>query len=427
MIGISKLYCDTVEPSDVLRYGRHSGHLPSHLLQFSEDKKPVVVWNLTRACNLNCRHCYASASGGPAPDELSLDEARRLVDHLVDYKVPVVLFSGGEPLMHPQVFELIERAVKGGRRAVLSSNGLLLDRDKAARLKDLGLSYIGVSLDGLAEAHDEFRRLPGAFDRTVRAMTLARETGLKVGLRFTLSRRNVADLPGIFDLMEREGIPRVCFYHLVGSGRGSEMGADALSHGETRRAVDLIIDRTREAHQSGRPLEVLTVDNHADAPHLYLRLRAEGREDRAAQVLELLRLNGGNSSGRGIGAISWNGEVHPDQFWRTVILGNIREKTFAEIWHDPGNDFFQTLKNKKDHVTGRCRACVFLEVCGGNLRARAEAATGDPWGVDPACYLTDEEISTPLPAAPEAFNNGEERRPSLFPGDQLQSDRPSAE
>lgn len=410
MIGISKLYCGTVEPSDVLRYGRHSGRLPSHLLQFSEDKKPVVVWNMTRACNLVCRHCYASASGGPAPDELNLNEARRLVDQLAEYKVPVVLFSGGEPLMHPHLFELIERAVKGGRRAVLSSNGLLIDRDTAARLKDLGLSYVGVSLDGLAEAHDEFRRLPGAFERTVKAMALAREAGLKVGLRFTLSRRNVADLPGIFDLMEREGIPRVCFYHLVGSGRGSEMGADNLSHEETRRAVDLIIDRTHEAHQKGRPLEVLTVDNHADAPYLYLRLVAEGREERAAQVLELLRLNGGNSSGRGIGAISWNGLIHPDQFWRTVVLGNVREKSFAEIWQDPDNEFLQALKNKKDHVGGRCRACSFLDVCGGNLRARAEAATGDPWGEDPACYLSDEEISTQLPSAaqpasPETYTN----------------------
>lgn len=370
----------------------------------------MVVWNMTRACNLVCRHCYASASGGPAPDELNLDEARRLVDQLAEYKVPVVLFSGGEPLMHPHLFELIERAVKGGRRAVLSSNGLLIDSDTSARLKDLGLSYVGVSLDGLAEAHDEFRRLPGAFERTVRAMALAREAGLKVGLRFTLSRRNVADLPGIFDLMEREGIPRVCFYHLVGSGRGSEMGADTLSHEETRRAVDLIIDRTHEAHQKGHPLEVLTVDNHADAPYLYLRLLAEGREDRAAQVLELLRLNGGNSSGRGIGAISWNGLVHPDQFWRTVALGNVREKSFAEIWQDPNNEFLQALKNKKDHVGGRCRACVFLDVCGGNLRARAEADTGDPWGQDPACYLSDEEILTPLPnaaqpATPETYTN----------------------
>jgi len=395
MIGISKLYCGTVEPSDVLRYGRRSDQLPSHLLQFSEDKKPVLVWNVTRACNLACGHCYASATAGPAPDELTRAEALALVDHLVEYKAPVVLFSGGEPLMHPHIFELIERTVKGGLRAVLSTNGLLIDQETAARLAGLGLSYVGVSLDGLAENHDAFRNSPGAFDRTVRAMARAREAGLKVGLRFTLSRRNVADLDGIFDLMAREGIPRVCFYHLVGQGRGAEMGGEALSHEETRRAVDLIIKRTDDRHQAGRPLEVLTVDNHADGPYLYLKLLAEGRADRAAQVLELLRLNGGNSSGRGIGAISWNGAVHPDQFWRNVVLGSVRERPLAEIWHDQNNELLVALKNKKEHVTGRCRNCFFLDVCGGNLRARAEAATGRVWGEDPACYLTDEEIKTP--------------------------------
>ena len=392
MIGISKLYCGTVEPSDVLRYGRRSDRLPSHLLQFSEDKKPVVVWNMTRACNLTCRHCYASATAGPAADELTPAQARGLIDHLIDYKTPVVLFSGGEPMMHPRLFEYIERTVRGGPRAVLSTNGLLIDRDKALRLRDLGLSYVGVSLDGLAETHDEFRRLPGAFERTVRAMAVARGAGLKVGLRFTLSRRNVADLPGIFDLMEREGIPRVCFYHLVASGRGGELGEETLRHEETRRAVDLIIDRTADLHRRGNPMEVLTVDNHADAPHLYLRMLAEGRTGEAEKVMELLRLNGGNSSGRGIAAVSWNGDVHPDQFWRNVVLGSVKEKNFGEIWHDRQNEFLMALKDKKNHVTGRCRDCRFLDVCGGNLRARAEAATGDPWGVDPACYLTDAEI-----------------------------------
>lgn len=392
MIGISKLYGGTVEPSDPLRYGRLSKNLPSHLLQFSRDKKPVVVWNMTRACNLTCRHCYANATAAPAPDEMSHEQGLALVDHLAEYGAPVLLFSGGEPLMHPRLFDLIERAVSKGCRAVLSTNGLLLNAESAARLKALGLSYIGVSLDGLAEAHDDFRRHPGAFDKTLAAMRLARQAGLKVGLRFTLNRRNVADLPGIFDLMERESIPRVCFYHLVVSGRGSDMGAETLSHAESRAALDLIIDKTGELHARGKPLEVLTVDNHADGPYLYLRLLREGQPERAAKVLELLKLNGGNSSGRGIAAVSWNGDVHPDQFWRNIVLGSVKERPFAEIWHDQENDFLMQLKNKKDHVTGRCRKCSFLEVCGGNLRARAEAATGQTWGEDPACYLNDDEI-----------------------------------
>ena len=396
MIGVSKLYCGTVEPSDLLRYGRRSASLPSHLLQFSEDKKPVVVWNLTRACNLVCGHCYAEAATGPAPDELTLPEARRLVDHLADYGAPVILFSGGEPLLHPHIFELLERAVRGGVRAVLSTNGLLIDRETAARLAGLGLSYVGVSLDGLAATHDRLRGQPGAFDLTRRALALAREAGLKVGLRFTMHRRNLTDLPGIFDLLEREGWPRACFYHLVTSGRGRTLGEMTLSHAETRQAVDFIAERTAELARRGDTREILTVDNHADGPWLYLKKRRAGDERRAAAILELLRLNGGNSSGRGIGSVSWDGQVHPDQFWRSVRLGSVRERDFAAIWHDPQNAFLQALKNKKLHVTGRCRACVFLDVCGGNLRARAEAATGDPWGEDPACYLTDDETAIPL-------------------------------
>lgn len=393
MIGVSKLYCGTVEPADPLRYGRASRRLPSRLLQFSEDKKPVVVWNMTRACNLRCRHCYANAGAGPAPDELNPEQAMALIDHLAAYGAPVILFSGGEPLMHPRLFDYIERAVKGGCRAVLSSNGLLLNAESAARLKALGLSYIGVSLDGLAKNHDDFRQCPGAFDKTVEAMRAARAAGLKVGLRLTLSRGNAADLPAIFELMEREGIPRVCFYHLVASGRGGNLSAETLSHAETRAAVDLIIDKTRDLHSRGRPMEVLTVDNHADGPYLYLRLLREGQGERAAKTLELLKLNGGNSSGRGIAAVSWNGDVHPDQFWRNIVLGSVKDRPFAEIWHDQSNEFLNRLKNKKEHVTGRCRRCSFLDVCGGNLRARAEAATGDVWAEDPACYLTDAETS----------------------------------
>lgn len=393
MIGISKLYCGTVEPSDVLRYGRESKKLPSHLLQFSVDKKPVVVWNTTKACNLNCDHCYASATAVAANDELSYEESLALVDHLVEYGVPVILFSGGEPLMHPHIMELIERATRGGVRAVLSTNGLLIDQDTAVRLKDLGLSYVGISLDGLAEAHDGLRGLPGAFERTVAAMATARGAGLKVGLRLTLSRRNINDLPAIFDLMAREEILRVCFYHLVASGRGVGMGEQVISHQETRAAVDYIAERTAEEISRGRALEVLTVDNHADGPYLYLKALAQGQVQRAQNISELLTLNGGNNSGVGIGAISWNGLVHPDQFWRGVVLGSVRENTFAQIWHDPQNKLLQAIKNKKKHVTGRCGSCCFLEQCGGNLRVRAEAATGDMWASDPACYLTDSEIN----------------------------------
>ncbi|MDT8271759.1 MAG: 12,18-didecarboxysiroheme deacetylase [Desulfomonilia bacterium] len=390
MIGISKLYCGTVEASDPLRYGRNSGSLPSHLLQFSSDKKPVVVWNVTRACNLRCVHCYASTTS--QTEELSTKEGLSLLEELSGFGSPVVLFSGGEPTLRKDLPILIKSAVENGMRAVISTNGTLITPDLAMRFADLGLSYIGVSLDGLEAVNDSFRGLDGAFRMAMNGIYHAMHEGIKVGLRFTMNRRNVQEIPGIFSLMQQEGIPRICFYHLVYTGRAKTLMEEDLSHAETRETLDLIMDRTRTMIESGLDVEVLTVDNHADGPYVYLRMIKEG-SPRASDTLELLKMNGGNSSGVGIACINFDGEVYPDQFWRHRVLGTIRQRPFSEIWEDPSNEFLMKLKNKKEHVTGRCRQCTWLDVCAGNFRARAEAVTGDPWGVDPACYLSDEEIS----------------------------------
>jgi 12,18-didecarboxysiroheme deacetylase len=392
MIGISKLYCGTVEPSDALRYGRHSSRLPSHLLQFSEDKRPVVVWNVTRRCNLKCVHCYAHAEDKSFANELSTSQGRDLIDDLAGFGAPVLLFSGGEPLVRKDLPELAEYAVKKGMRAVISTNGTLITPTMARTLKEIGLSYVGISLDGMQDINDRFRGVEGAFAAALDGIRNCQTAGIKVGLRFTINKFNVNEIPAIFDLLEKMDIPRVCFYHLVYAGRGSKLVADDLTHEETRRAVDLIIDRTRQLHEKGKPKEVLTVDNHADGPYLYLRLLKENPA-RASEVLELLKMNEGNSSGRGIGCVSWDGEVYADQFWRHHSFGNVTQKPFSEIWTDTSEPLMMRLKEKKNHVTGRCAGCLWLDVCGGNFRVRAEAVTGDVWAPDPACYLTDEEIA----------------------------------
>ncbi|MDQ7832417.1 MAG: 12,18-didecarboxysiroheme deacetylase [Desulfovibrionaceae bacterium] len=391
MIGISKLYCGGVEASDALRYGRHSGKLPSHLLQFSKDKKPVVVWNMTRRCNLKCVHCYAKALDEHGKDAIDTAQAKVIIDDLAAYGAPVMLFSGGEPLVRKDLVELAHHAVSKGMRAVISTNGTLITPEKAKELKNVGLSYVGISLDGGEDIHDRFRGVPGAFKKALRGIENCQNEGLKVGLRFTINKRNASEIPVLFDLVRDLNVPRICFYHLVYSGRGSELIKEDLDHAETRAAVDLIMDRTRALFDAGLPKEVLTVDNHADGPYVLQRLL---REDpaRAEEVKTLLSFNEGNNSGRGIGCISWDGAVYADQFWRNHTFGNVLERPFSQIWDDPDIELLARLKDKKKYVGGRCAACKYLDICGGNFRARAEAFYGDIWAEDPACYLTDDEI-----------------------------------
>ncbi len=394
MIGISKLYCGTIEPSDVLRYGRKSSNLPSHLLQFSKDKKPVVVWNITRRCNLRCIHCYSQSRDIEYTNELTTQQGKELIDDLAHFGVPVVLFSGGEPLMREDLPELASYTISKGMRAVISTNGTLIDRKMAKRLKEIGLSYVGVSLDGMQETNDRFRGVKGSFDSALEGMRNCKRENIKVGLRFTINKKNVADIPAIFRLLEEENIPRVCFYHLVYAGRGSKLIKEDLTYEESRKVVNLIMDKTKELHERGFPIEVLTVDNHCDGPYIYLRLLKEDKK-RAQEVYELLKMNHGNSSGIGIGCVSWDGSVHPDQFWRHYSLGNVTKRKFSEIWMDTSNELMAGLKNRKSLIQAnadRCAGCKWFDVCNGNFRVRAEAVYGNVWADDPACYLTDEEI-----------------------------------
>ena len=395
MIGISKLYCGAVEAADVLRYKRNSAELPSGLLQFSRDKKPVVVWNCTRTCNLKCMHCYAG-SDAQKYDQLSTDEAKAMIDDLAAFGAPVLLFSGGEPCVRPDLVELMHYAKDAGMRVVISTNGTLITPELAKQFAEVGLSYVGVSIDGKQETHDKFRGMDGAFERSLAGLANAQAAGIKVGLRMTINKLNYHEVDDVFDVMRERGIQRACFYHLVYTGRGSEMMDMDLTHEETRAVVRRIMDRTKEWFDEGGSPEILTVDNHADGPFVYQELLREDPE-RAEEVMQLLQWNQGNSTGNGIACVSWDGEVYADQFWRHFSFGNVRNRPFSEIWTDTSreteaSELMFRLKDKRPFVSGRCAECKWLNICGGNFRVRAEAATGDLWASDPACYLTDEEI-----------------------------------
>ncbi len=375
MISISTLYCGRPLASHRLRYEPCAAG-------------PVIVYNCTDRCNLACAHCYSASTADAAGDELTTAQAKALLDHLAAMGVPVVLFSGGEPTLRADLAELIAHAASRGVRPVVSTNGTEITPAMADRLAAAGVAYVGVSIDGLEAVHDRFRGESGAFRRALAGIAACREARVKVGLRMTLTRHNAGQLDGVFDLLSREGIPRVCFYHLVPAGRGEALAADDLDPAARRAAVDRIMDLAA-AHSQ---IDVLTVDNHADGPYVYLRL---AREDpaRAAEALELLRANGGNASGVRLACIRPGGNVQPDQFWHARVLGNVLDRPFSEIWTDPDNDLLARLRQRPRKLNGRCSRCRWLDVCNGNLRARAEAATGDQWGCDPACYLTDEEIA----------------------------------
>ena len=395
MINISKLYCDQVTPGDWLRYGKKSsGERQGEIVpKTASERRPIVVWNITRACNLKCVHCYNDSGASKADDELPTEEAKVVLDDLVQFGVPSVLFSGGEPLMRPDLFELIGYAVERGLRAVISTNGTLITTEMAKKIKQHGVSYVGISLDGIGDINDKFRGVDGAFDRAVAGIKNCQDADVRIGLRLTLTKRNVQDLEGLFDFFEAKKIERACFYHFVPSGRGGTMADEDLTHAQSRDAVEMILAKTRSYKQAGRTTDILTVDNHVDGVYVYLRL-AEQDATRAEEVWKLLSWNGGGmySSGVGIGCIDFHGRVHPDQFWWHYDLGDVRRRPFSEIWMDTSDPVMRGLKDRRNYIKGRCRLCKFFNVCGGSLRVRADLHFGDPWAPDPACYLTDVEI-----------------------------------
>ncbi len=392
MLNLTKLYCNVSQPADHLRYGQGHG-----APRAASERRPIVVWNITRRCNLNCIHCYSDSEAKVYPGELTLDQCYTVIDDLAGFKVPAVLLSGGEPMIHPNFYDIATRAVERGLRLTLSTNGTLIDLDAAKRLKTLGFAYVGISLDGIGETHDYFRGKQGAFVKTVEAFRHCKAVGQKVGLRLTLSRNTIDDLDRILDFIEAEGIDRVCFYHLVFSGRGANL-VD-VEPTRTRTAIDKIVDRTALWNRTGKTREVLTVDQPADNAYLYLRLLRENNP-RAQEVYDLIKWNGGgaNSSGVGISNIDTQGSVHPDQFWQTVNLGNVKEQPFSQIWTRKDHPILNGLRNRLPLLKGKCGRCRFQPICGGGFRVRAEQIHGDPWAEDPGCYLTEEEI-TPASAA----------------------------
>jgi len=392
-VRISRFITGHVKPDMVSDEGfRPKEGMQPYMWSFSRQYKPVMTWNTTRSCNLRCVHCYSDSETKSYANELNHEESLRMLDSLAEYGVPILLFSGGEPLMRRRVFELMTYAKKVGVRPTLSTNGTLINRDIAAKMKQLGLGYAGISMDGYEETNDKFRGKAGAFAEMTRGIENCLAEGVKVSLRFTVTKHNAPDLPKVFDYMERKGLPRVCVYHLVYSGRGSDMMQDDVAHKWSREIVDSIIDRAEYFHKKGVEKDILTIDNHCDGPYLITRLRDRGEMKLADDIYALLLRQGGNRSGIGFGDIDNLGNVHPDQFSWDETWGNVREQPFRKIWDNIAQPSIAGYKYRRPLIKGRCSKCKFFEICNANFRARARYATGEMWESDPACYLTDTEI-----------------------------------
>ncbi len=388
MISITKLLCGSNYFGDTLRYSKSSKGTTNGT---TNNLGPVVVWNSTGICNLKCIHCYADAGTKSHDGELTTTEAKNFIEGLGQFNVPVLLFSGGEPLIRDDIFELSDYCHKYNIRPTISTNGTLITKETAKKIKQVGVGYVGISIDGIGEDNDKFRGQKGAFEAALRGIRNCIEVGQRVGLRFTINRHNYKSLNDIFKLIKEENIDRVCFYHLAYSGRGSGMIEEDITHEETRQAMDIIIENTLNFSRQGIEKEILTVDNHADGIYLYLKMKQENT-DLAENILSLISINGGNRSGIAFGAVDSLGYVHPDQFSQNHTFGNVRERSFGDIWTDISNPILKGLKNRKLLLKGRCAGCKWIEQCNGNFRARAEAVYGSFWESDPACYLRNDEI-----------------------------------
>lgn len=352
---------------------------------------PVVIWNLIRRCNLLCKHCYTISADKVFKGELSTEEVKTVMADLKDFRVPALILSGGEPLLRPDIFEISKHAVELGFHTALSSNGTLMDEETADRIAEVGYGYVGVSVDGIGETHNTFRRKEGCFEDAMTGLRLCRDRNQKIGLRFTMTEDNAHELPDMLQLIEDEGIDRFYFSHLNYAGRGNHNRKDDAMFRTTREAMELLLNKTLDWKQRGLRKEVVTGNNDADGIFMLMWTQRNFPES-VDHIAAKLKQWGGNASGVNVANIDNLGIVHPDTMWWHHNLGNVKERKFGDIWSDTSDPLMAGLKQRPRKIGGRCGECKFFDICGGNTRVRAHRMSNDFWAEDPGCYLDDDEI-----------------------------------
>lgn len=375
--------------SDILRElssGEKSVLAKSQPTRFLENNKPVVVWNINRKCNMTCPHCYAGAKLNPAFDGVSSKQAMDIIEKMADFGITMLIISGGEPLMRDDVYNIISHASKRGMSCAISSNGTLITSEVATRLKETGVYYVGISIDGMETFNDAYRGLEGGFNQALNGATACLEAGLKVGIRITVSKQNRDQVFPLLDLTKRIGAHRFYLSHLVYGGRGKSYSRYDLAHKETENLIKTLFEESYNMVKDKDKLSIVTGGNDADGVMLYFFIRDKLGDDKAKMCHKILEMRGGNSAGEKIINIDHKGDVFPDQFWREESLGNICNQPLEEILQHP---LIAQLKDREEMLKGKCSKCSFLSICRGSHRERALAEYGDIWAEDPSCYITE--------------------------------------
>lgn len=386
MINCTKLLHSSETLKEIKRYSKIEAAVPKWMLRFSKVSSPMVVWNTTKKCNLRCVHCYLNA-GEAENGELSTREAMNLIEDLAEIKIPLLVFSGGEPVLREGIYELNEYAMELGIRTILSSNGALITRQVAKKIKDSGFAYVGISLDGSKEAHDRFRGVDGAFEQSIKGLRNLMEVGVDTGVRFAITHQNYYELPKVLEIVKKEGVPRFSVFQLVYAGRGREIINWDIFNEERRKVMDYIIRMAKENEQ----INIVTADNYADGIYL-LKHVTENEPERAREVEKLLAMQSGCPAGDKLANVDNMGNVHLCPYWQSRIIGNIREQSFGDIWFNEDNQLLRMMRDKTRYLKGKCARCSYNHLCRG-CRVRAEFVHGDPLAEDPACYLREDEIS----------------------------------
>ncbi|MCL5745140.1 MAG: TIGR04053 family radical SAM/SPASM domain-containing protein [Acidobacteria bacterium] len=334
----------------------------------------LVIWEVTRACDLACVHCRASADPARHPQELTTEEGFRLLETIKEFGDPIMIFTGGDPLKRPDLYQLLEKSVRLGLRTTVSPSPTpLLTPEAINRFKEVGVARISVSVDGWdAASHDDFRQVPGSFDRAMLALREAQRIGLSTQVNTTVSKHNYLHLGEIADIVGSVGSDMWDVFFLVPTGRGASQAE--LNAQEFEEVFGFMYERSKTAKFMIKTTEAMHYRRY-----LTQRRKAEGNGNGHGDANPLNRMAGINS-GRGFVFISRTGEIYPSGFL-PISSGNVRRKSLVKVYQDGA--LFHVLRDSS-LLGGKCGLCQFKNLCGGS-RSRAYALTGDYLAEEPRC------------------------------------------